>query len=269
VTVTDGAYGLRLRGFASPSLLPAPATWSDVRVTRRPLDETPTATRVEAGAADLVFANGWALRVVRKPASLEFFVPHDVDDEELVHPYLAPAALRFAGWRGAAALHAGAFLTGAGAWGLLAGRGGGKSTTLARLAGAGVDVLADDLLVVGQEGALAGPRCIDLRLAAAAVVDRALSPIRAGERRRLHLGPVAPFASLRGFFVLEWGPALAVQELHPGERLGELARRFRTGGDDPARLLELAALPAWRVVRPRAPTALDAVCERLLATARD
>jgi hypothetical protein len=268
-TVPHGAYGLRLRGLATPSLLAAPASWSDVAVVRRPLEDAPTATRVEADRADLVFANRWGLRLVREPACLEFFVPPDVEDEELVHPYLAPAALRFAGWHGAAALHAGAFVTGAGAWGLLAGRGGGKSTTLARLAERGVEVLADDLLVVGPDGALAGPRCIDLRLAAAAVVDRALLPVREGERRRLSLGSVAPCVPLRGFFVLEWGEALSVRELHPGERLSELARRFRTGEDDPARLLELATLPAWRLVRPRAPTELDAVCEQLLTTARD
>lgn len=247
-----------------------PDGWVDVRLSRQPLGaDAPRRTAIAEHVVELVFDTGWALRIDRIGSSVVFFAPSEATDDEVVHPYLAPAAIRFAGWHGRAALHAGAFVSAGGAWGLLAAREGGKSTTLGRLALSGVPVLADDLLVVERAGALAGPRCIDLRPSAASGGDPSLKRVRSGERLRLPLDPVPACVPLHGFFFLEWGETLALEELRPAERLSALARRFRTGGEDPAQLLDLARLPAWRLVRPADPASLDGVCERLLDAALD
>ena len=60
---------------------------------------------------------------------------------------------------------------------------------------------------------------------------------------------------------LAWGDELTVEELPPRERLALLAehRAIALPPGRPAAALELVALPAWRVTRPRDPLSLDAV----------
>ncbi len=67
---------------------------------------------------------------------------------------------------GRRSFHTGAFVASGGAWGILGGRDDGKSTMLAWLAVHGHEIVCDDVLIVGQGDALAGPRCIDLRQSA-------------------------------------------------------------------------------------------------------
>src|SRR5205807_9064503 len=181
--------------------------------------------------------SGWSARLDRLRGSATFFLPRAVSDDELVHPYLAPVAMHFAGWLGHLALHGGAFVAGGGAWAVLAKRGGGKSTTLAELARRGTPILSDDALVIDRSSALAGPRCIDLRPAAAAQFGAELQAVRRGERRRLPLPAITPSARLCGAFVLEWGEALEVDSLPLSERFLALARHCRP---------EIAAPPALR-----------------------
>jgi hypothetical protein len=188
-----------------------------------------------------------------------------VPDDELVHPLLAPAAMHFAAWLGHAAFHGGAFVRHGRAFGVLAERNHGKSTTLARLAASGIPVLVDDALVVDNGIALAGPRCIDLR--PEAVSDDSLESVRGDGRRRLRLPPIEPSYPLGGVFVLRWDDELSLEPLPPSERLIALARHCRPEvGRTPA-LLELSRLPVWRVQRPRDPASLDDVCDRLLEAA--
>jgi hypothetical protein len=239
-----------------------------VRLERRPADrDAPEHTRVDRDVAELAFLSGWSVRVDRRRRSATFFLPTAVGDDELVHPYLAPAAMHFAGWLGRDALHGGAFVAGGGAWAVLAERGGGKSTTLAHLAGQGVPVLVDDAVVVADGAAFAGPRCIDLRPAAAPRFGEPLEEVRRGERRRLALAAIDPSAPLRGSFVLEWGEAFELRPLGPSERLFALARHCRPETANRPSLLELARLPAWRLRRPPEPDSLDDVCGRLLEAA--
>lgn len=107
----------------------------------------------------------------------------------VAHPGLAGVGLIFARWLGRSAFHAGAVFIGGGAWGLVAHKGRGKTTTLAALALAGHQVLADDLVVVEGSTVLVGPRTLDLRPSAAARFggDLPVISVRGAERRRLVL----------------------------------------------------------------------------------
>jgi hypothetical protein len=265
--VTGGAYGLQISGLVSPALLsPAPPDWTQVVLERRPVDDAPRRMGRGRDVHELVFANGWALRMERREPRATFFVPKHLPDEDLVHPYLAWPAMTFAGWLGRAAFHAGAFVNGRGAWAVVAPREGGKSTTLAALAARGVPVLTDDVLVVSSAEAFAGPRCIDLRGDAPALAGAA--HVRGGERRRVALPPVPAIVPLCGFVVLSWGESVEVEDLRPSERLLALAAHTLRE-TAPREVLELTKLPVRRLVRPRRLDALGSACERLLDATAD
>jgi hypothetical protein len=263
-----GAYGLRLEGLRGAALVrPVPRSWLRVEVARRPPAELPAGPEGAAAALALTYPNGWSLHVGHEPPSLTFFVPPEVTDDELVHPFLSPAAIELACALGHAVFHAGAFVAGGRAWALLGEREGGKSTTLAMLARAGAPVVCDDVLVLEGAEALAGPRCIDLRPRAAARFFGDAATARGGLRRRVELPPIAPATPLGGFFFLGWGDHVAARPLGAPERLAELSRYCRPEVRRIASLLDLAALPGWRLERPRRLEVLDDVCRQLLETA--
>jgi hypothetical protein len=267
--VPQGAYGLRIEGLSTSALVfPVPKSWPPLRLERRPLGtDAPEHTKIGADVVELAFESGWSLRIERPSRTATFFLPSPVSDDELVHPYLAPAAMHFAGWLDREAFHGGAFIGDGVAFAVLAQRGGGKSTTLAHLVRRDVPVLVDDALVVEAGAALAGPRCIDLRPTAASRLGGPLVKVRRGDRRRLELPPTAPSFPLGGFFVLEWASRLAIEPLAPAERLAVLARHCRPEIARRPSLLELARLPGWRVERPADPASLDDVCGQLLEAA--
>ena len=121
-----------------------------------------------------------------------FEVPHPVRPDELVHPYLAPAAAVIGRWLGRESVHAGAIAVDGRALGVVGARGAGKSSTLAGWALDGGEVLCDDLLVLDGRTTFVGPRSIDLREDAAAQLG-AGEPIGvtgARERWRLRLAPI-------------------------------------------------------------------------------
>jgi energy-coupling factor transporter ATP-binding protein EcfA2 len=195
--------------------------------------------------------------------------PRALPVADLAHPCLWPAAAVLARWRGAETLHAGALVDArGGAWAVLGDRGAGKSTLLAAVALAGHPVLADDLLVVEGRECFAGPRCIDLRRASAEHlgITSDTSSVRSTQRRRLGLEPSEGRLALRGFVYLHWGDTLAVEQMVPGEHLGVLSRQRRVLGlgADVDHLLDLAGLPALRLVRPRAWEVLEASCGALI-----
>ncbi len=198
-------------------------------------------------------------------------VPHPVRPDELVHPYLAPAAAVIARWMGRESMHAGAFAAGGQALGVVGTREAGKSSTLAWLAQAGVDVLCDDMLIVDGDAPVAGPRSIDLRADAAERLG-AGEPIGmtgARERWRLRLGPTGGRTILRGWVFLAWGDRVAVRSLPAVERLPRLAaeRGLRLPPARPDALLELTSLPAWELSRPRDWASLPEAADRLLELA--
>jgi hypothetical protein len=255
-----GVYGLKIVGLAGAEewMQALPHRSPPLRVeTAR--DAAPNFERsaLDGTAADLRLVGGGRLRMRRGDERAVFSFPELPPDEDLLHPYLAPAAALAHLWAGREALHGGAFATSGGAVAVLAEKGGGKSTTLAWLAVQHrLPVLSDDLVVLRCGAVLSGPRCLDLRrtrmlndldLGTARVVRRS-------ERLRLSLLPTPSETPLIGSVVLRWGPRTRLDEPAPAARLPELLphRMYgdRLGGDPPA-LLQVAALPMLIVTRPR------------------
>jgi hypothetical protein len=221
--------------------------------------------------ARLRLRSGGEIAIDRRERRVLYRVPHTVRQDELVHPYLAPAAAVIARWMGRESMHAGAFAADGQALGVVGTREAGKSSTLAWLARAGVDVLCDDMLIVEGDAPVAGPRSIDLRADAAERLG-AGEPIGmtgARERWRLRLGPVAGRTILRGWVFLSWSDRVAVRSLPASERLPRLAaeRGLRLPPARPDALLELTSLPAWELSRPRGWESLPEAADRLLELA--
>lgn len=264
-----GAYGFRLTGLERlrELLVMAAPSWPTARVEVEQGSIADVSESVDEARGTIVFRDAIAL-VQRAPEELTFRFAVSPALDALVHPYLAPAAGLLAHWRGWEALHAGAFVHRDGAWGIVADRGGGKSSTLARLSLQGVPVVTDDLLVVDGADVYAGPRAIDLRdePARALGVGEQVGILGTRARWRLQLAPVPVAVPLRGWVFLEWGEQLAVDDVAPSARLERLGaqRMIRRRPVDPSLLLALAALPAVVLRRPPALSLLDDTVRVLL-----
>jgi hypothetical protein len=252
-----GAYGIRLHGLdeAAELLLPVDATAPELRIETeigRAADDA--VESVEDDTARIRLRSGGEILIDRGEGVARYRVPHPVRADEIVHPYLAPAAAVVARWMGRESFHAGALAGARGAWGVIGEREAGKSSTLAYLAQHGADVLCDDMLIVDGRVALPGPRSVDLREDAAGRlgIGQAIGVTGARERWRLTLGPVLADQELRGWIFLAWGDELGARSLPGAERLQRLAaqRGLRLAPKRPERLMELAALPAWELARP-------------------
>jgi len=264
-----GAYGLRIAappGFAH-LLAPADPSWPELEIAVRTGPVAGFRDRVEEERATLVLLDAVAV-VDRLPARAVFTFATDPGPEAVVHPYLAPVAALVAYWHGRETLHAGAFVASGGAWGVVTERGGGKSTTLARLALDGIPILTDDVLVIEEETAFAGPRAVDLRRGAARAlgVGEALGVLGERERWRIRLDPVEAALPLRGWIFLTWGDELAIRPVPAGSRLQRLVqqRSILLNPLDPTMLLKLAALPAFELERPRGWSSLEEATQMLL-----
>jgi hypothetical protein len=266
----QGAYGLQITGLedADSLLAAASADWPLVEVSvdvgeleadREQLDDHRGRLRLKTG--------GW-IELRRDPGRARYVVPAALTTDALVHPYLAPAAAVFAHWHAREGLHAGGIALGATAWGVVGDRFGGKSSLLAALALGGTDVVCDDVLVIDRDlTAYAGPRTIDLREDAAAALGVG-EPIAAGarERWRLRLGALERRLTLGGWVFAEWADELELRRLGASETLASLYRNrsIRVPPRDPAWFLQLSALPAWELRRPRSWASLPATLELLL-----
>jgi hypothetical protein len=196
-----------------------------------------------------------AVELTRLPLSARFEGRLDAVDISLVHPYLTPVAALAAVWLDRLSFHGGAIAIGGGVWAIFAARFGGKSSFLADLAGRGVPVVTDDLLVIEGRTAFAGPRSVDLRADSAAELDAGehIGVVGQRERWRLRLAPVPPEMPLVGCICLEWGDSIEIKRLAPTERPARLARHVSldvTPPSFPVQLLEVAALPAFVLQRP-------------------
>lgn len=262
------AFGFRLDGVRSPALIEArQPDWPALHIRHRiaPAVAQPS----HHGEADAWLSLGgqaW-LSLDRHCGTATYLTPRGLDEDRLIHPWLAPAAGLMARWLGREVFHAGAFLAGGGAWALVGSNQAGKSTLLSALAMAGTPVLTDDLLVVDEGVAYAGPRCLDLRQphGVGRVPVDLVRTVREGSRHRLDLPAVEAAAPLRGWFFLEWGSEVEAAPSRAPARLRRLVaqRRWATDALDPCVLLELASLPAWTLRRPRGSHHTDAVLERL------
>jgi hypothetical protein len=264
-----GAYGLTLPGLdRCRGLVSSPgSTWPDVHVERGLVERQPNRTRVDADAAEVRLIDGGALLLDRIARRATLLTSAPLSDDDLVHPYLAPVASYFAGWLGRHALHAGGVCIDGTAFAIVGDKEAGKTTTLAWLATRGFDVLADDMLVIDDGRALAGPRALDLRPDAVrelGLIGRTRENPARG-RARLELGPVAPDVPLGGLLFLDWGENLALTRLQPSERLQRIAAATRWERAP----VDLARFPAWELRRPRNVAALPEVLDRLLTLAAD
>jgi hypothetical protein len=268
-----GAYGLRLRGVNADELLvPGDPAWPELSLSATVGESVQRSEEVTGEHAFLRLRNGGHIALDRAGGSAAYVVPHALGAEELVHPYLAPAASVMAHWLGRESFHAGGVVLNGGVWGVVGDRQAGKSTLLARLALAGHDVVADDLLVLDVPSATvyAGPRSVDLREDAAEQLGAGeeLGLVGARERWRLRLAPVTGPLELRGWIFLRWGERAEIRAQTASERLTSLASRrgIRVSPSDPAGILELAALPCFELRRPRRWDSLERAGELLLAT---
>jgi hypothetical protein len=204
---------------------------------------------------ELLDEDALALELWRDPLRARFSAASPPDDQALIHPFLSLAAATAAYWLGWDALHSGAFRLGDSAWAVLGDRGAGKSSTLCGLAKQGVDVLTDDLLVVADGYVLAGPNSIDLRAETAhhLSVGDYLGIVGARERWRV-VTPTSPCRTrLAGFVTLSWGEQVDLRPVPASRRVEMLLAGSTLGlpSPTPRRLLELAALPAWELRRPK------------------
>jgi hypothetical protein len=220
--------------------------------------------------ATLPLRDGGEILIERAESRATFTFPEPVRTDALVHPLLAPVGAVMAYWLGRESVHAGAIVVGGRVWGLVGERGAGKSTTVACCVVRGCGLVSDDLLVLDQGRAFAGPRSIDLRREAAERlgVGEALGVVGTRERWRIVAEPVGPRLELAGWIFLAWGERLGAVPVSAAERLRRLHlnRGVTVPPRDPAALLDVATLPGWELRRPRGWESLTAAVELLLAT---
>ena len=253
------AYGVRVEGLGAPSSLAlrGAAAWPAIHF-RTELTDDPLARASEVREDGATIVNPAAtLLVDRERAEVRVRSASPVPEADLVHPGLWPVGAVFARWRGAETLHAGAFVPegGTDAWAVMADSTGGKTSFLAMLALTGIEVLADDLLVIEGGDCVGGPRLLDLRPEVVERLElgaRVTTLVRSTSRRRLSLAPCDARWPVAGFIELGWSDRVAVERLEPAAALAALARhrRVRGLGTGFTQLLELVQRPVLRLTRP-------------------
>jgi hypothetical protein len=206
------------------------------------------------------------LEMHRDSAAAHFTLVLRPPDEELLHPYLAPAAAVYWQWHGHEALHAGVFCVNGAAILVLGDKEAGKSTTLSWLATeGGMTILSDDLAVLDGTTVAAGPRSIDLR-PSAPTAGLSHHPVRNG-RHRITLPPCPPVVPLSGVACLEWSDGLSLVPVPVRDRLAILARHrtFPSLSADPVAMLDLCSLPMIRAGRPQDLAALPQFAQALVS----
>jgi hypothetical protein len=269
--VRPGAYGLHLPTLrdAGDLLVQAPQQWTEWQIVLADGSGSPEEFVDDSHARIRSAPSGW-VDVDRGLRTSTLHLPRAPNTAEIAQPFLGSTAVVAAHWMGLQSFHAGAFVAHGRAWAILGTKGAGKSSLLAALSLRGLEILADDVLVVDRRlQGLAGPRCIDLRheTSAALGVGETLGVVGTRERWRMDLRPVEPEVPLGGWVSLEWG-APEIQRVPAQERLEALFANLalRAEKKDPAvlsRLMELFALPMLRVRRPRDIGRIDETAERL------
>lgn len=208
----------------------------------------------EAGDVFLEFLEGGVASVDRSPAVAHLWFPEPIPVPDLVHPHLTAVAGQFAQWCGMQTMHGGLVAAGGAAVAVVGDREAGKSTLLAACsADPGLHVMADDLVVIEDGVAHAGPRTLDLRTAAVGqFANLVTEPVRGSARHRLALPDGPLVAAFAGTVVLQWGPS-EVRRLEGRARVAALEAHMpmdRTRGSV-GNLLAAAARPVWLCSRPR------------------
>jgi hypothetical protein len=266
-----GAYGFELDGAADVAshLLAAAPDWPALEIVRRTGVVPHARSLVGSDRAEIALVAGDHLALERNPLRATFTTAQQLSSEALVHPYLAPAAAIASYWIGREAFHGGGFILDDGVWAVLGAKDSGKSSLLAGLALQGYGIHADDALILDGDVAYAGPRSIDLRQEPAEQlgVGESLGVVGDRERWRLPLGQVSSTSRLRGWVFLAWNDSLELTPLGAGDRLQRLLGHRMAKGlppPDPGLILELSALPAFELRRPRSWAQLETVGSRLV-----
>ncbi len=213
------------------------------------------ATSVDDNRAVFALDDRRRLLVDRATACATYSGPRPPTAADTVHPLLTAAAAAVGRWSGYELFHAAAFVAEGRVWGLLGEKESGKSTVAAWLAEKGYPVLCDDMLAVKGRTAFAGPRCVDLRPEPARRlgIGEEVDTDGPRERWRVPLPPIDAELTLGGWLFLGWGEEIETVAVGARDLLGRLAasRTWRGLPTDPVTLLDLAALPAWELRRPR------------------
>ena len=259
-----GAYGLRILGSvvdertAATRLVNAGFSWPEWNFTWKGGAGTDRSTFIETWSpdrAELVAHPNGRVVIDRQSAQTTMHLPETPSAEAIIHPYLASTGVVAGAWLGRSSFHCGAFLLDDQAWGVLGGRGMGKTSLLMTLHRSGFPILTDDLLVLDGHTAFAGPRCLDLRRSAFDRFDegRFLGKVGNRERWRVSLPPVPVEVPFGGWVLLGWADKVAVRVPPPALRLAALAAHRGLLADVPptSGLLDGLAFPMISLARPR------------------
>jgi hypothetical protein len=259
-----GVYGLSLAGVphAARLLVPAPHDWPCLRIERTLSQRELTRQFVDDDAAEFrLQGDAGTVRLERSTLTAQFSLGSPIDDEAVVHPFLALTAAIASRWLGRDAFHAGAFVVNDGAWAILGKKGAGKSSTLGYLGANGTTIVTDDVLVLESGDALGGPSCVDLRPDAATFlgVGEDLGVVGARERRRLLLPAPPDRVRLRGWVFPTWSDTIELVPIPLSRRLPLLAANLalKQTPTNAARFLDYATLPCWEFRRPKRFDSLD------------
>lgn len=271
-------YGFQVEGLADTRALLAPdGCWPSVEVVQAG-PESPIGSPFlsETHALLELDALGRRLELDRDARVARFYGPR-LEPDEMIHPYVGPVVTVFSRWLGRETFHAGAFVVDGFAYALVGDKGAGKSTLLAAMSAAGIAILADDLVIVEQGLAFAGPRALDLRVEPppSLTTGMEVGRVRGGSRWRITLPGVAPAVQLGGWVFLAAGDRVETVELAGRDLLQRLIAWRGWSGlpSDQRALLELAALPAWVLSRPlrweTLPSTVEAVLGAVSGAAQD
>ena len=241
---TAAAFGFRWVGIQAP--VPDDDSfdrWPEVSVWpagARPL----AADRVSGDHAQLIAKNG-SISLCRHPRRAVLEMPGPVSGSELLRMYVARMAAVFTAWDGRIGLQAGAVRQEDKVLAVAGPTWAGKTTLLEAFGRDGGPVFCDELVALDGQRVQAGTPLLNLRADAAASLGPA--PVLSAAA-----GPSS--AELGGLVHLAWGDRAELIPLAPADRMTALieARVAGASKDLPPELIDLAGLPAWRFVRPKA-----------------
>ncbi len=272
-TSARGAYGLRLGPpLEDGYLVDVPSDWPEWELQWRTLPRDQHQDR-RIGPDEVLLdlrPEGQVL-IERALSRSTLLLREEPRPEAWAHPHLSSTAVVAGWWLGRRPFHAGAFVVDGAAWGVLGERGDGKTSIMAWLSARGYDVVCDDILVVEGEEALAGPRCLDMRVGAADHFHLGTYIGRVGtrERWRVALPPVAASTPLGGWIVPAWGDEVSVEPVKAAQRLPLLLskRGMRipaAAGPADRDWLALLGRPMIRFQRPQDWSTIDDAMTHLL-----